>query len=243
MHTITDAERVVELEEAVERLGHRLGTLEDVAAIRNLQHAYGYYLDKCLYDEVVDLFAETGEARFMGGVFQGKEGARRLYCERFRERFTGGYNGPMRGFLLDHPMMQDVVHVAPDRSSARARFRCLMQAGRHVSGPDAPDDLLGTPRQWWEGGVYENEYVREDGVWKFKVLDYRAVWHGTFDEGWSRMRPNVIPFYETTRPEDPLGPDALTDDPPHLWPDTDVVPFHYTHPVTGQAWTPAPPLA
>jgi hypothetical protein len=35
-------------------------------------------------------------------------------------------------------------------------------------------------------------------------------------------------------PEDPLGPDALIDPQPRLWPATDVVPFHYPHPVTGK---------
>ena len=46
-------------------------------AVRRLQHAYGYYLDKCLYDEVVDLFSDSGEVRFMGGIFKGKAGVRR----------------------------------------------------------------------------------------------------------------------------------------------------------------------
>ena len=52
----------------VEQLANEVGLLNDVQAIRKLQHAYGYYLDKCLYDEVVDLFAREGEVRFMGGV-------------------------------------------------------------------------------------------------------------------------------------------------------------------------------
>src|SRR5579884_193773 len=110
------------LQAQVERLSAEVGLLQDVHAIRRLQHAYGYYLDKCLYDEVVDLFSEDGEVRFMGGAFRGKAGLRRLYCERFRKRFTGGYNGPVYGFLLDHLQMQDIVDVAPDRGSAQARF-------------------------------------------------------------------------------------------------------------------------
>ena len=97
---MTAEDRIAELEQ-------RLGKVEDLLAIRNLQHAYGYYLDKCLYDEVVDLFAEAGEVRFMGGVFRGKAGLRRLYCDRFRKNFTAGVNGPVYGFLLDHPGIRD----------------------------------------------------------------------------------------------------------------------------------------
>ncbi|MDB6044649.1 MAG: hypothetical protein JWM63_3200, partial [Gammaproteobacteria bacterium] len=84
----------------VEQLSNEVGTLNDVHTVRRLQHAYGYYLDKCLYDEVVELFSDSGEVRFMGGAFKGKAGLRRLYCERFRQRFTGGHNGPVYGFLL-----------------------------------------------------------------------------------------------------------------------------------------------
>ena len=37
-----------------------------------------------------------------------------------------------------------------------------------------------------------------------------------------------------TYPEDSLGPDELLDPRPRLWPATDIVPFHYEHPVTGK---------
>src|SRR6185503_11621389 len=57
---------LAELARRIEQLEHRAGVLEDIHAIRRVQHAYGYYLDKCLYDEVVDLFSETGEVSFMG---------------------------------------------------------------------------------------------------------------------------------------------------------------------------------
>ena len=224
---------VAALRKQLEQLSSEVGALQDVHAIRRLQHAYGYYLDKCLYDEVVDLFCESCEVRFMGGIFKGRVGARRLYCDRFRQQFTGGHNGPVYGFLLDHPVMQDVVDVAPDRSSALGRFRCLMQAGSHESrSKEVPPDR----RQWWEGGIYENTYVRESGVWKLKVLNYRAVYHGLYDKGWAYTPASFTPFFKETYPKDPLGPDELMSPTPVLWPETEVVPFHYVHPVTGRKW-------
>jgi hypothetical protein len=181
----------------VEQLANEVGRLNDVQAVRKLQHAYGYYLDKCLYDEVVDLFAADGEVRFMGGAFKGKPGLRRLYCERFRKSFTGGHNGPVYGFLLDHLQLQDIVDVAPDRNTARARFRCLMQAGSHETKKDAPGHL---PSQWWEGGIYENDYVHEDGVWKIKVCNYNVVYHGVFEKGWAHTPVQFVQFFtEPTR--------------------------------------------
>ena len=220
------AEQIQALEKRVEQLRQQVGVLEDVHAIRRLHHAYGYYIDKCLYDETVDLFSEHGEVRFMGGIFQGKAGVHRLYCDRFRASFTGGKNGPVYGFLLDHPQMQDVIDIASDRRTAYGRFRCFMQAGRH--------ELAGQRRQWWEGGLYENTYTKEDGVWKILVLDYRPQWHADFETGWAHTRPEYVPFYSTTYPQDPLGPDELISPTPVLWPDMQVLPFHYPHPVTGR---------
>ena len=219
--------RIEALQKQFEALAHRVGELEDVHAIRRLHHAYGYFIDKCLYDETVDLFAEDSEVRFMGGIFRGKAGAHRLYCDRFRKNFTAGHNGPVYGFLLDHPQMQDIVDVAPDRSTAQGRFRCMMQAGRH-------EKALGQTRQWWEGGLYENTYVKQEGVWKIKVLNYRPVWHATFEAGWAHTPPNFVPFFSEVWPKDPVGPDELIKPTPVLWPDTDVLPFHYVHPVTGR---------
>jgi hypothetical protein len=221
-------------DDRVAELEHRLGIVEDVLAIRNLQHAYGYYLDKCLYDEVVDLFDDDGEVIFIGGVYKGKTGAARLYAGRFRNNFANGKNGPSHGRLLEHPILQDIVHVSDDRSTAWARFRVLMQAGTHES--------VGPVRQWWEGGLYENTYTRVDGTWKIKKLFYRAFWHGTFEDGWAHTPPDYVPNASVTYPDDPYGPDEILANAPRLWPDTTTFPFHYRHPVTGKEVTPGPAI-
>ena len=156
----------IEQEEKLEQVTHRLGILEDTQAIRNLQHAYGYYIDKCLYEDVVDLFADDGEVHFFGSIYRGKEqGVRRLYVGNFLQGFTGGKPGPVYGFLLDHPQLQDVIHVAPDRKTAKARFRSVMQAGSHESSPSAKAAIERgeTPMVWWEGGIYENTRHTGDG--------------------------------------------------------------------------------
>jgi carotenoid cleavage dioxygenase len=228
---MTSSEQIQQLTETMQRMEKRITILEDTQAIRCLQHAYGYYIDKCLYDEVVDLYSGQGEVRFMGGIFKGKAGVRRLYCDRFRAHFTGGKNGPVFGFLLDHPQLQDIVHIAPEGNIAYGRFRALMQAGRHQSA--ATEKL--PVQQWWEGGQYENTYIKEDGVWKIKVLDYHPQWHADFETGWAHTRPAYVAFYTEADlyPGNPVGPDALMDPKPVLWPETEVVPFHYPHPVRG----------
>ena len=120
-----------------------------------------------------------------------------------------------------------VIDVAPDRRTATVRGRSMMQAGLHESAE-------GAQRAWWEGGIYDNRYVREDGVWKIARLGYFPFWHGTFADGWAKTPIDYIPFTKTLYPEDPLGPDAFVEPTPRLWPATDIVPFPYPHPVTGK---------
>lgn len=216
-----------ELLRRIDVLEHSLGIQQDIHDVRRLQYAYGYFIDKSQYNEVVDLFSDLGEVWFLGGIYKGKEGIRRLYIERFRKNFTDDHNGPRYGWLLDHPQLQMIVDVADDRRTAKVRGRSTMQAGLH-------ETAKGQQRQWFEGGIYENEYVRENGIWKIRRLGYFPFWHGSFDEGWAKTPIDFIPMAKTLYPEDPLGPDELIDPQPRLWPATDTVPYHYAHPVTGK---------
>ena len=226
-------ELVQALAQEIRDLRHRLGVMEDIQAVRTLQFKYGYYMDKGLYDEVVGLFAEQGELHFMGGIFRGKAGLTRLYCERLRAGFTDGNNGPVYGLLAEHLQLQDIVDIATDRLSAKGRFRAFMQGGSHVTKEKVNPRL---PKQWWEAGVYENSYVKEGGVWKIAVLDYHMFWQADYETGWAHSTPYAGHFFEKVFPDDPSGPDELTDREPNFWPETPIVDFHYAHPVSGEPW-------
>lgn len=224
---MSNNDEIAKLTQRIEALEHELGVQQDIHAIRRLQYIYGYFIDKSQYNEVVDLFADDSEVWFLGGIYKGKAGVRRLYIDRFRKRFTEDHNGPRYGWLLDHPQMQMIIDVAPDRKTASVRGRSTMQAGLH-------ETAKGEQRQWFEGGVYENRYVREDGVWKISRLGYFPFWHASYDSGWAKTPIDWLPMAKKLYPEDPIGPDELLDPQPRLWPATDIVPFHYNHPVTGK---------
>ena len=103
----------------------------DEAEVRKTHFKYGYYLDKCLYNEVVDMFADHPDTyvEFLGSRYRGKAGVKRLYQGRFQNMFVKGRNGPVHGFLLDHIMMQDIVDVDSTGTHAWVRMRALMSAG------------------------------------------------------------------------------------------------------------------
>ena len=91
------------------------------------------------------------------------------------------------------------------------------------------------PDPIWEGGIYENEYVKENGVWKIKLFNYRVVYQANYETGWahSPVAPLMVSNFSKPYPENPRGPDEVGPPPPR-WPEAVVMPFHYPHPVTGK---------
>jgi len=221
-----------ELEQRLSALEHRVGELEDINAIRRLHWAYGYYIDFNRAQDVADLFADDGEVIFLSGVFRGREGVFRLYGTWFQNFFLEhGGEGPAFGFLLDHFQMQDIITVAPDRQTAKGRFRGLLFGGSHESRDYHPEGL---PLQFMESGIYENDYVRENGVWKIKRLDYMMQWQSNYEDGWSKTISHLQPLTECF-PDNPIGPDYLLPENEirQTWPHRQDVPMHFAHPRFG----------
>src|SRR5262245_27821151 len=106
-------------------LEQRLAIQEDIEQIRTLQFAYNYYNSGRLYKQVLDLVSENaGTIEIAGrGVFKGKAG--------FAKNFNPDPDGTVRdrgvafGFVLHQLAGMDVITVASDRQSAKARVRVL----------------------------------------------------------------------------------------------------------------------
>src|SRR5512134_1073425 len=107
----TPEARVAALEAELGSLEREVGLLEDTKAIKRLQRAYGYYVDKKLSREIGALFADNPSttAELGGtGVYVG-----RARIAEFYDRIIGG-GGLKPGQLFNHMILQGVVHVAPD---------------------------------------------------------------------------------------------------------------------------------
>ncbi|MES2301847.1 MAG: nuclear transport factor 2 family protein [Pseudomonadota bacterium] len=57
---MSETTQIAALESRLAELEQRLTVREDELDIRKLQHLYGYLIDKCLYNETVDLFTDDG---------------------------------------------------------------------------------------------------------------------------------------------------------------------------------------
>ena len=208
--TTDPAARLAALEAKLTSLEHEIELLEDTKAIKRLQRAYGYYADKKLSAEIRELFATDATAEIGGlGVFVGKDRVGQLYD------FLLG-DGLSDGELFNHMILQGVVHVAPDGNTANGRWRAVIQLGEH--GESAV----------WSEGPYENEYVKENGVWKIKKLHWYATVTAPYDPGWHRAQ---IPM---DGPSPELPPDGPPTEVYESYPSAYLPQFHYDNPVSGR---------
>ncbi len=78
--------------------------------------------------------------------------------------------------LIDAP----VVNLSADGESAKSRWQAIIF---HGHGGQARI----------EGGVFENDYVREKGVWKIATARYFPQFDGPYEEGWINWGGGDLP--------------------------------------------------
>jgi SnoaL-like domain len=198
----------------VASLAKKVSLLNDEIEVQNLQRTYGYYVDKAMWDEVTELFADNATLEIGGrGVFVGKK--------RVNEYMHFlGKQGPQRGAVFSHSQWQPIVHVADDGNTAKARLRALVMAGALAGGQGSPASAV------FGECTYENEYVKEQGVWKIAKLYSYFNMYTPYDAGWGKVAlPN-------TRPEKKLPPDRPPTVVYDMYPAVGMVPYHYRNPVT-----------
>ena len=174
--------------------------------VENLQRIYGYYLDKGLWSQAADLFADNGEIEVAGrGAHVGKE-----HVLRYLRAI--GPEGPAAGRLFDHMQLAPVVHVSPDGKTAKGRWALFAQLARQKDFHE------------WGTGVYENEYVNEGGVWKIRKLHLYPTMYTPFDEGWAKTQQKYSKFEPEITPD--RGSVSRTS--------SGGAPYHFANPATGK---------
>ena len=203
-----------ELEPAIRNAELQMDRVKDYYDVENLESAYGYYLDKNLWNDLANLFAKGGTMELaQRGVYAGNDRVRGFLLNVFGR---GSQEGPVEGRLGNHLQLQPVIHISPDGQTAGIRVRLLQQ-------------MSANGRASLGAGIYENEAVKEDGVWKFKTVHTYNTLTANYVGGWAKSPGQTMP-----------GPskDYPPDRPPTLvfamFPKVYPIPFHYAHPVTGK---------
>jgi hypothetical protein len=201
------------LQDQLAHLSNRIGSLEDANAIRRLHQEYQSRLDQGMYEEVAGMFADDAEVVYNGGLFTGKKGIRRLYCEHFASGRTGKTIQPAPGFETDPVQQLDIVEVAGDRKNATGQFPYSMQVGAPMTGDSSLVEMARLQGEgivsWWESGIHETSYVKKDSAWKIRRLTHRVISKADFKPGRSYAKPIEVPAFSSIFPKNPTGPDRL----------------------------------
>jgi len=167
----------------VDRLAQDVERAESVRHVKRLQETYAQYSQFGLWDEMAALFADDAVLVRGDDTVVGRDAIE----EYFVEKFGGGRHGLPPGGLHTQLVFRPLVNVSADGQSAKGRWWEWSMIGRY--GGDAE----------WAGGIYENEYVREDGTWKLSRMHYYAMVAGPYETGWRNVNDDqkVVPYHFT----------------------------------------------
>jgi hypothetical protein len=172
----------------IDRLEALTQRVEAISAIKRLQHAYGHYSELGLWHDFADLFADSGIGHYTQGALD-REGIRSLFVKEV----GGGRVGLADGRIYPHISMQPVVTLAADGQSGKGRWHIMAMLGGYERSAS------------WAGGIYENEYVRENGVWKFKDVRYLPQYSGRYDDpGWTATNQPTPFHFDAARVGKPI---------------------------------------
>jgi ABC-type nitrate/sulfonate/bicarbonate transport system substrate-binding protein len=169
----------------VAQLSAQLGCLQAESAVRSLQNAYGYYMDRRMWDDIADLFAADG-------TFE--PGQRGVYRGRTRIRHALEQIGPQHlavGVVNDHTQMQPVVTLSADCRSATLRGTELVMSGQN--GGEAA----------WGINIHDNRLRLSDGKWRFESVHVYQRLRSDYFQGWAKSALPVrgaAPGYEPDAP-------------------------------------------
>lgn len=196
-----------------------LARAEAFDGAENVSNAYGYYIDQFDWPATAAVFAEDGwkELSYIG-TFIGKDRVLGSLIQRY------GEGGPNDAFQAIHQKTQPYVTVFDDGSRAFVRTR-LFQFNSSAEGSGS-----------WISGIYENQVIKENGIWRIHGMDLDYVWLGDYDAGWTGIDPEASsrfgPPPETIAE---FGPDApLRGETFAPYPRIAPMGFHFDNPVSGR---------
>jgi hypothetical protein len=209
-----------ELEARIQALESSLRILQDTEDIKKLQRAYGYYMEHWMSQELIDLFSDSPDAMFENyrGKWYGKEGISR--------HFNTSLGPDSQSPELLHMVIQlsGIVDIEPDGKTAKGRWYSLGMIAMPAGGGVRQNFIIGS---------YENVYIKENGKWKIKILQFNRTLGFPPGQGW--VQPERIAAIDPNKIHNIVPDGERTIDP--VYPSGYIPPFHFKHPVTGKKTT------
>lgn len=157
-----------DLEPNIDELEYRISQLNEEDEVRNLQHSYGYYVDRRMWTDVISLFTSSGSVEVDGTVYTGSE-----EIHKWLEKM--GPEGLERGHLNEHLIFETIVSVSPHGRNAVTRGLEMGMIG---------DTTARTAS--WEFSVFRNSFLKDEdtGIWKIQNLNITHLITANYSDGW-----------------------------------------------------------
>ena len=169
--------------ERVHRLAQDVERAESVRAVKRLQETYAQYSQFGLWTDMAALFADDAQLSYGKDTERGRKAIENYFLTKFGE----GAHGLEPGGLHTQMVLRPLINVAADGQTAKGRWWEFSMTGQH--GVKAE----------WAAGIFENEYVRERGVWKISRMRYNPMFAGPYATGWRNLDEDqkIVPYHFT----------------------------------------------
>ena len=163
------------VEERLAALEAEVGQLRDIESIKQLRWDYSRACDDDHNaDWLVPMFTEQAEI-VLNEPFSGTVKGHADLREMFEN------NAEVNGITWTlHYYLQPLIKIAPDGLTATGNWYLWELA--------VMPDEEGKEEAVWVAGEYLDEYVKEDGRWKFSRIDVNVNLLSPYSDGWVKTR-------------------------------------------------------
>ena len=142
-----------EMEKRLKETEKRLRVYEDIEQIKQLQIRYVNALTYIKWDDLLDCFSEDSSVDVVaGGLVKGKAEIAKLFRETISKIHIG-----KEGIFCVHPL------ITVDGDKAKGNWLMYMMYAHHRTWQSL----------YWIQGIYDAEYAKVNGKWKFSHLQWR----------------------------------------------------------------------
>lgn len=145
--------KLAETEKRLLAAEQRIRVNEDIEQVKQLHQRYMNALAYINWDDIIDCFADdcSIDVQF-GGFIKGKDNVARF----FREQLSTIHNGK-EGIFAIHPQ------ITVNGDTAKGNWLMYIMYADHRTWAS----------RYWLQGIYDADYVRVNGQWKFSYLQWR----------------------------------------------------------------------
>ena len=145
--------KLKEMKERLQEAEGRIRVNEDIEQIKKLHNRYVNALTFIEWANVIDCFAEDSSVDVQfGGLIKGKAKIAKFFREMLPKIHIG-----KEGIFVIHPQ------ITVDGDRAKGNWLMYIMYADHRTWQS----------RYWIQGIYDAEYVKVNGIWKFSYLQWR----------------------------------------------------------------------